>query len=78
VSVVVQGELFEPSPAEVPGLTTSHLAWADKARRQAHAFEARGMETLAAWSRQTAARHDEQADELAMLADLYRLGGLSA
>lgn len=75
---MVQAELFEPGPADCGRLAAQHMTWAAKCRRLADAFEARGMETLARWERGTAADHERTADELSMLADFYRLGGVAA
>lgn len=71
-----QLSLFEPTPSEVPALTTAHLRQADRARRSADVFRARGMWALAAAEDGRAALHEAEAECLAMLAEFYGLAGL--
>lgn len=72
-----QGDLFDPAPAECPGLTAAHLQWAGKARKMADVFAARGWPVLAKHQRVIEADHLAQAECLAMLADLYELARIS-
>lgn len=73
---MTQAELFEPRPAEVPELALGHIKQAGTFRRAADVLEARQMLGLAESVRRMAQKHDNQAEELAMLADFYRLGGV--
>ncbi len=71
-----QIELFEPSPREVGPLALQHVKHAQAARRSAEVAAARGWPALERGYRDLAGDHEAQAEELAALADFYRLGGV--
>lgn len=75
---MMQGELFEPSGAEVLPLAEQQQRLADLYRRRAEACALRGWEALARIAARASQEHERAAVELAMLADFERLAGLAA
>lgn len=68
--------LFEPTGAEVGQLVTLHLRRAEKNRREADVFLARGFLVLAHQRINAADAEESEAECLAMLAEFEALGGV--
>lgn len=73
---MTQAELFEPRPADLPGLVGRHLTMARRHQKLRDVFNARGMQVLADAEEHAAQQHECQAEEIAMLAEFYALGGV--
>ncbi len=69
-----QLQLFEPTGGEVGALALQHLALAEKAQRNAATADARGWPALADAYRLNASEQLNEAECLAMLAELEFLG----
>ena len=71
-----QGDLFEPSGADVGPLALAHVRKAGQFRRAAEVFEARWWQELSHQHLRRSLDHDIEAECLGMLADLERFGGV--
>lgn len=71
-----QAALFEPTPAECAPLALSHAKKAEAARKLAEVASSRGWVSVHREFSELASRHEVEAEDLAMLADFYRLGGV--
>jgi len=73
-----QLSLIEPTRSECPALAADHLRKAAQFRKGADVFAARGMSDLADQYRERAAGHEDEAETLAMYADLLARAKVSA
>lgn len=74
---MTQVPLFEPTGAEVHRLAFDHFTRAERMARLADVARARGWAAVEAAHRKLAALHQQEAEELAMLAEFERLGGVA-
>lgn len=73
-----QAELFEPTPAECSALWLAQVAKSETLTKQASIARTRGAERIARDLEGRAHAHAAEADDLAMLAEFYSLGGVRA
>lgn len=73
-----QMPLFEPTGPEVGALAMQHMQRSEKALKLAELAAARNWQALAAAYRREADEEAQEAEDLAMLAEFERLGGVAA